>query len=125
WQNLVNFGILPLTFVDESDFDVLESGDVLVLENIRSKIETTDTFDVEVKGKGIKIKAAHALSPRQVDIMKVGGLINRVKQSSPKQLKEGFLICKSNNVRHVKDTACKVMMKVGNMNVVFVMVLEK
>src|SRR5699024_7547641 len=25
WQNLVNFGILPLTFVDESDFDVLES----------------------------------------------------------------------------------------------------
>lgn len=84
WQNLVNFGILPLTFVDESDFDVLESGDVLVLENIRSKIETTNTFDVEVKGKGIKIKAAHALSPRQVDIMKVGGLINWVKQSSPK-----------------------------------------
>src|SRR5699024_12571817 len=70
WQNLVNFGILTLTFVDESDFDVLESGDVLVLENIRSKIETTDTFDVEIKGKGIKIKAAHALSPRQVDIMK-------------------------------------------------------
>src|SRR5699024_4384931 len=84
WQNLVSFGSLPLTFVDESDFDVLESGDVLVLENIRSKIETTDTFDVEIKGKGIKIKAAHALSPRQVDIMKVGGLINWVKQSSPK-----------------------------------------
>src|SRR5699024_10616943 len=84
WQNLVNFGILPLPFVDESAFDVLESGDVLVLENIRSKIETTDTFELEIKGKGIKIKEAHALSPRQVDIMKVGGLINWVKQSSPK-----------------------------------------
>src|SRR5699024_6738576 len=80
-QTLVNFGILPLTFVDETDFDVLESGDVLVLENIRSKIETTNSFDVEVKGTGIKTKAAHALSPRQVDIMKVSGLINWVKQS--------------------------------------------
>lgn len=84
WQNLVNFGILPLTFVNEMDFDALQKGDVLVLENIQTKIEATNTFDIEVKGKDTKIKAAHALSPRQVDIMKAGGLINWVKETSSK-----------------------------------------
>src|SRR5699024_3515650 len=29
WQNLVNFGVLPLTFVDNDDYDLLEQGDVL------------------------------------------------------------------------------------------------
>ena len=81
WQNLVNFGILPLTFVNETDYDTLKEKDVLVLDNIRTKIEAGNTFDIKVKGKDQKIKVAHALSPRQVDIIKAGGLINWVKHS--------------------------------------------
>ncbi len=30
WKNLVNFGILPLTFSDVSDYDLLAQGDVFV-----------------------------------------------------------------------------------------------
>src|SRR5699024_3751785 len=63
WQNLVNFGILPLTFVHEDAYDTLESGYVLVLDDIQTKIETSNTFDVEIKGKGKTVKVAHALSP--------------------------------------------------------------
>ncbi|HLR66955.1 MAG TPA: aconitate hydratase [Virgibacillus sp.] len=81
WQNLVNFGILPLTFVHEDAYDTLESQDVLVLDDIRTKISTSQTFDVEIKGKNKTVKVAHALSPRQIDIVKEGGLINWMKPS--------------------------------------------
>src|SRR5699024_2689421 len=37
WQNLVNFGVLPLTFVNEEDYDLLSAGDVLVLSDLRNK----------------------------------------------------------------------------------------
>src|SRR5690625_1256493 len=56
WQNLVNFGIIPLTFRDVTDYDVLEEEDVLVLKNIRSHIKKTEPFFIEVKGKNKKIE---------------------------------------------------------------------
>ena len=79
WQNLVNFGIVPLTFRDVTDYDALEEEDVLVLKNIRSNIKKAEPFFIEVKGKDKKIEVEHALSKRQVEMMLVGGLINWVK----------------------------------------------
>src|SRR5699024_6122729 len=38
WQNLVNFGVLPLTFVYEADYDALEPNDVLVINDVKKKI---------------------------------------------------------------------------------------
>ena len=37
--NLVNSGILPMTFVDEADYDRINDGDVLVLENVREQVK--------------------------------------------------------------------------------------
>ncbi|WP_240377315.1 aconitate hydratase [Bacillus piscicola] len=79
WQNLANFGILPLTFVEESDYTKLEPGDVLQLSNIRKTIQESSELTVTVKQKNHKINVRHALSKRQVDIMLTGGLINWVK----------------------------------------------
>src|SRR5699024_5180840 len=81
WQILVNFGILPLTFLNEEDYDLLQENDVLVLKNIPAKIEASNTFEIELKGKDTKINVRHALTPRQIEIIKTGGLINWVKQS--------------------------------------------
>ena len=39
WQNLINFGILPITFVNDEDYDKLEQGDVLQIKNIRQTIQ--------------------------------------------------------------------------------------
>lgn len=80
WQNLVNFGILPLTFVDETDYDGLKQGDVLILSNVRSKLQAGNTFTVHVKGSNQEIEVNHALSNRQIDIMLHGGIINWVKE---------------------------------------------
>src|SRR5699024_6547198 len=66
WQNLVNFGVLPLTFANENDFDALESGDVLEFTNLRETIKQKREFPVQVKGKNKTINVQHALSERQV-----------------------------------------------------------
>jgi aconitate hydratase len=81
WQNLINFGILPITFLNPDDYNLLEQGDVLLLKDIPSKIEASNRFEITRKGSDIKLNVCHALSPRQIEIVKVGGLINWVKQS--------------------------------------------
>ncbi len=76
WQNLVNFGVLPLTFKNEADYDLLEEDDILQLKNVREQIKQGKELTVRIKEKEKDITAVHALSDRQVDIMLKGGLIN-------------------------------------------------
>ncbi|MEW9676732.1 aconitate hydratase [Lentibacillus sp. L22] len=84
WQNLVNFGVLPLTFASVADYDRLAQGDVLEFTNLRDTIQKQQEFEVSVKGRNDKIKVQHSLSKRQVNILLQGGLINwiRMKQQS-------------------------------------------
>ncbi|MFC7391478.1 aconitate hydratase [Scopulibacillus cellulosilyticus] len=79
WQNLVNFGVLPLTFSNPNDYDLLEKGDVIQLSDLRNQIQQGKELTVNLKGKDQKIKVTHALSERQIDIMLKGGLINWVR----------------------------------------------
>ncbi|ALX49264.1 aconitate hydratase [Lentibacillus amyloliquefaciens] len=79
WQNLVNFGVLPLTFVNEEDYDLLSSGDTLVLTDLRNKIQQGNEFSIDVKDKNEQINVRHSLSERQIEIMLKGGIINWAK----------------------------------------------
>lgn len=79
WQNLANFGVLPLTFTNESDLDELDQGDVLVFKDLRNTIKQSNKVEAEVKDKGKMLTLEHALSERQIEIMQMGGLINWVK----------------------------------------------
>lgn len=79
WQNLVNFGVLALTFVNEEDYDLLAKGDVLEVSDLRNKVKQGNEFTIKVKGKNQQIKVKHALSERQIEIMLKGGIINWVK----------------------------------------------
>ncbi|MEW9677244.1 aconitate hydratase [Lentibacillus sp. L22] len=79
WQNLVNFGVLPLTFANEDDYNTLEQGDTLELNDLHNKIKQGNSFTIQVKDKNQEIKVNHALSERQIDIMLKGGIINWVK----------------------------------------------
>ncbi|MCR2823689.1 aconitate hydratase [Lederbergia panacisoli] len=79
WQNLVNFGVLPLTFVNPLDYDTLNQGDILELKNVRTTIKQGNEFAISVKGQNQIIKVKHTLSERQVDVMLAGGMINWVK----------------------------------------------
>jgi aconitate hydratase len=76
WQNLTNFGILPLEFVDASDYDSIEQGDVLALRGLRTALQDgAHEIGVENVTKGQKYALRHTLSQRQADMILAGGLI--------------------------------------------------
>lgn len=79
WQNLINFGILPLTFEDESDYDKIEKGDIIQIKNLRRQIREGRQVKAMLSGQEQMLTFTHSLSDRQVEIMLKGGLINWVR----------------------------------------------
>ena len=76
WQNLVNFGVLPLEFEEPADYERIEQGDVLALHDLRKALESGERrLTVENVTKGQELTVRHRLSPRQVELLLVGGLI--------------------------------------------------
>jgi len=76
WQNLVNFGILPLTFADPADYNRIDRDDVLRISGVRQALQQADRVDAELAGKGVRIALRHDLSERQIDLLLAGGVIN-------------------------------------------------
>ncbi len=74
--NLVNSGIIPMTFTDEADYEKMNNGDVLILENAREQIGSGSELILTNKTANTFIKVQSALSGRQVDILLTGGLLN-------------------------------------------------
>lgn len=79
WQNLINFGILALTFEDPKDYDNLDKDQVLLVSELHAALKDNRPLTAEVEGRGIKIRLRHDFSKRQRDILMAGGLINWVK----------------------------------------------
>ncbi|GAB3675484.1 aconitate hydratase [Salinisphaera aquimarina] len=75
WQNLVNFGVLPLIYENADDHDTLDQGAKLSIKGLHDALDNGDTVSVDVDG-GDSVACRHGLSPRQVEILKAGGLIN-------------------------------------------------
>ena len=80
-QNLINNGILPLEFVNGEDYDRIEQGDQLVIENIRDIIATGKDIVVKDVTKGIDIPVKCELSERGRGMILAGGLLNFTKNS--------------------------------------------
>lgn len=74
-SNLINNGIIPLTFTNENDYDDIDAMDEIVIENLLSQIENK-TVLVENKTKNTKYEMELSLSQRQIEMMKSGGLLN-------------------------------------------------
>jgi aconitate hydratase len=72
--------VLPLTFDDETVYPDVEQGDLLRLEGVRSAIRDGDALEVVNTTKGTRFLARHQLSPRQVETMLAGGIINWMRQ---------------------------------------------
>ena len=80
--NLINAGILPLTFVNEADYDKIDQGDELKLENIRADIEAGKTkLTLKDVSKGIDIPVLCELTGRTKDIILAGGLLDYTRES--------------------------------------------
>lgn len=73
--NLVNNGIIPLTFKYEADYDDIDKMDEMEIPNLLKQIEKT-TIIVENKTKNKQYEMELKLSGRQIEIIKSGGLLN-------------------------------------------------
>ncbi len=79
-QNLINFGVLPLTFVDPADYVAIQAGDVLRLVGVRRALAEEHQLVVENVTRQRSFQVGHSLSPRQVQFVLSGGLINWMKE---------------------------------------------
>ncbi len=81
YANLVNFGILPLVFADEADYGQITEGDNITIKDIRAQIRSGAAIKASTaSGKGLVLK--HSLTPRQVEIILAGGLLNYTVQNN-------------------------------------------
>ncbi len=79
--NLINAGILPLTFVNEADYDSIAQGDVLVLADVRKAVaEGKSQLTVVNKTNGAEIPVLCELTGRTKDIMLAGGLLDYTRE---------------------------------------------
>lgn len=85
WQNLVNFGIIPLEFTDNSDYDKIEQGDVVKLSNLRSALENRENVHVANTTKNQTYEMTYTLSERQIKAILAGGVINYFRMKNEKE----------------------------------------
>jgi len=81
--NLINNGILPLTFQEEADYDRFSQEDELALDNVRALIESgAEVIPVRNVTKGFTVNTLLPLSDRQRKMILAGGLINMIKEQA-------------------------------------------
>ncbi|WP_027627299.1 aconitate hydratase [Ruminiclostridium cellobioparum] len=77
--NLINSGIVPMTFENEADYDTIDMNDELTIENAIDQVKKAGTVIVRNLTKNREIKVRVSLSDRQVQMILAGGLLNFTK----------------------------------------------
>ena len=73
--NLVNFGILPLTLADETDYDAIDAGERFEIAGVHDALRTGAELMIRTAdGRTMRLK--YQLSSRQRDILLAGGMLN-------------------------------------------------
>ncbi len=77
--NLVNSGILPLVFADENDYDKIDMGDTLVINEAPAKVNGQAEFTIEDTTKNLTFRVRLEVSDRLKAVLIDGGLLNHTK----------------------------------------------
>ncbi|HHU63070.1 MAG TPA: aconitate hydratase [Clostridiales bacterium] len=78
--NLINSGILPLTFVDERDYDNIQAGDRLVIRDSINQLKS-GIIRIYNQQKDIYIDTKLDVSERLINVLIAGGLLNFTKEN--------------------------------------------
>lgn len=77
-QNLINFGIIPATFINPNDYELIDLLDELEFVNVIN-LEVDKPIEVINKTKKYNFIVNHNLTSEQIEIIKQGGLLNWIK----------------------------------------------
>ena len=80
--NLINFGIIPLTFKNEGDYTKIDQGDDIEIPDIKHTIEEGETLKVKNKTKSTEFEVDYNLSDRQREIILAGGTLAYMKNKA-------------------------------------------
>lgn len=78
--NLINFGIIPFTFVNEKDYDDIDEMDDLKLTNLHN-LSVDVPIQIENITKGTTYEVTHNLSARDIETILVGGTLNLIRKN--------------------------------------------
>lgn len=81
WQNLANFGIIPLEFNNPEDYENIDQGDMIRIDNIKEQLKNGDKIEVANTTKGTSFQTHHTLSGRQLQSLLDGSVINTYKMN--------------------------------------------
>ncbi len=77
--NLINFGIVPLTFKNDSDYNKIDQGDNVEIPDIKNIIEKGEPLKVKNNSKNTEFEVEYNLSDRQREIILAGGTLAFMK----------------------------------------------
>lgn len=80
WQNLINFGILPLEFMNPKDYEDIDQNDMISISDLRSALKEEEDIVARNNTKKHSYTMIHHLSKRQIEIVLQGGIINYYKE---------------------------------------------
>ena len=75
-SNLINFGLLPLTFSNEKDYNLIEQGDRINLPSVKREFSEGSPITVQNITKGKTLKMVNRFTERERKILLAGGLLN-------------------------------------------------
>lgn len=78
-NNLINFGILPLIFAKEQDYDLIEQGDMITLPLLKEELSEGSPITLKNLTKGKTLKMVNNFTDRERKILLAGGLLNLYK----------------------------------------------
>ena len=82
-SNLINFGILPLKFSKSEDYEKIEKGDRLLLEDIKRPLKGNQSYKIYNVTKNYSFEVSSDFNEREKDILLAGGLLPYTKKGSP------------------------------------------
>lgn len=76
--NLINFGIIPAEFISKEDYESIDTGDILCIENIYNLDQSAELTVINTT-KGTSFHVTTTLSDNDIAILKAGGALNYIK----------------------------------------------
>jgi aconitate hydratase len=80
--NLVNWGVVPLTFADPAAYDAIERDDVLRIDGLRASLRAGAPITVTNTRTGVSFATTCVLTPREREILLAGGLLAHTRGAS-------------------------------------------
>ncbi|MBF0520763.1 MAG: aconitate hydratase [Nitrospirae bacterium] len=81
-SNLINFGIIPLTFTNPADFEKIKQGDRLKISGLKSSLTGSQSYTVTDETSGFTFTCASNLNQRETELILAGGLLPYTKRAT-------------------------------------------